>query len=141
MSSGPIPIPSRWSRVAGTVMLSHSPMSRMNRTRPDAVDGDSEPNTASWRTYQGPTASTNSTTQPMAAAQEIRGGRGGWPPAARHLRSRSHRNVAPRTASTSTPSLRDSVARPASRPARTNERVLPRRPRAASHSDPATSGW
>ena len=69
MSSGPIPIPSRWSSVAGTVMLSHSPMLRMNSTRPDAVDGDSEPNTASWRTYQGPTASANSTTQPMAAAQ------------------------------------------------------------------------
>ena len=40
-SSGPIPIPSRWSSVAGIVMLFHSLMSRMNSTRPDDVDGES----------------------------------------------------------------------------------------------------
>ena len=43
-SSGPIPIPSRCSRVAGIVIEFHSPMSRMNSTLPDAVDGESVPN-------------------------------------------------------------------------------------------------
>ena len=75
-SSGPIPIPRRWSSVAGIVMLFHSLMSRMNSTRPDDVDGDSWPNTASWRAYQGTTASRNRATEPAAAASGIRGGRG-----------------------------------------------------------------
>ena len=57
-SSGPMPIPSRWSSVAGIVIEFHSPMSRMNSTLPDAVDGESEPNVASCRAYQGATASS-----------------------------------------------------------------------------------
>ena len=48
-----MPMPRRWSSVAGVVMLFHSPMSRMNSTLPDAVDGESEPNTATWRRYHG----------------------------------------------------------------------------------------
>ena len=122
-------------------MLFHSPMSRMNRTLPDAVDGESVPNTASWRRYQGTTATANSATAPSAAASGIRAGRLGSPPDPRTVRQRSHRNVAPSTARTSTPSLRESVARPASSPARAKARALPRRPRAARNSDPATSGW
>ena len=51
--SGPAPIPSRCSSEAGVVMLFHSPMSRMNRTLPEAVDGESEPKTASWRAHHG----------------------------------------------------------------------------------------
>ena len=54
----------------------------------------------------------------------------GLPPDAHRARSRSHRTVATSTASTSTPSLRDSVATPASSPARTKSRGWPRRPRA-----------
>ena len=127
--------------MAGVVMLFHSPMSRMNSTLPDAVDGDSEPNTASWRRYHGPTETANRATEPIAATNGIRGGRAGWPPNGRRARHRSHRNTAPSTASTSTPSFRDSVASPASSPASTNARGRPRSPRAASHSDPATSGW
>ena len=141
MSSGPAPMPSRWSSVAGTVMLFHSAMSRMNSTLPDAVEGDSVPNTASWRRYQGAITTANRATAPSAAASGIRAGRAGEPPEARSVRQRSHRKVAPRTASTSTPSLRDSVARPASRPASANARAFPRSPREASHSAPATSGW
>ena len=37
--------------------------------------------------------------------------------------------------------MRDSVARPASSPARTNERGEPFSPRAVIHNAPATSGW
>ncbi len=55
-------------------MLFHSPMSRMNSTLPDAVDGESVPNTASWRRYQGTTATANSATAPSAAASGIRRG-------------------------------------------------------------------
>ncbi len=134
-------MPSRWSSVAGVVMLFHSPMSRMNSTLPDAVDGDSEPNTASWRRYHGPTDTANRATAPTAATNGIRAGRAGRSPNDRRARHRSHRNTAPRMASTSTPSLRDSVASPASSPASAKSRGRPRSPRAASHSDPATSGW
>ena len=122
-------------------MLFHSPMSRMNSTLPDAVDGESVPNTASWRRYQGTTATANRPTAPSAAASGIRAGRRGSPPDPRTVRQRSHRNVAPSTARTSTPSLRESVARPARSPARAKDRALPRRPRAARNSAPATSGW
>ena len=73
-SSGPMPMPRRWSRVAGIVMLFHSPMSRMNSTLPDAVDGDSVPKTASWRRYHGATATANSATAPSAAAERDPGG-------------------------------------------------------------------
>ena len=44
------------------VMLFHSPMSRMNRTLPDVVDGDSEPKTASWRIHHGPMTRRNTAT-------------------------------------------------------------------------------
>jgi hypothetical protein len=42
-----MPIPRRWSSVAGIEMLFHSAMSRMKSTLPDAVDGEMDPNTAS----------------------------------------------------------------------------------------------
>ena len=64
----------------------HSPMSRMNSTLPDAVDGDSEPNTASWRIHHGPMTRKNSAAQAIAADHGIRGGRA---PSVRHVRHRS----------------------------------------------------
>ena len=66
--SGPMPIPSRWSSEAGVVMLFHSPMSRMNRTLPDVLDGESEPKTASWRAHHGAMTRTKTATAPAAAA-------------------------------------------------------------------------
>ncbi len=39
--------------MAGVVMLFHSSMSRMNRTLPEVVDGESDPKTASWRAHHG----------------------------------------------------------------------------------------
>ena len=68
-----MPMPSRWSSVAGAVMLFHSPMSRMKRTRPEAVDGEMDPNTASWRSHHGDITSTNRATQPTAAANGMAG--------------------------------------------------------------------
>ena len=70
-SSGPTPMPRRCSSVAGVVMLFHSPMSRMNRTLPDAVDGEMEPKTASWRSHHGAMTRTNSPTQATAADHGI----------------------------------------------------------------------
>ena len=88
--SGPIPIPSRCSSVAGVVMLFHSPMSRMKRTLPDAVDGEIEPKTASWRTHHGAMTSANSAdaadTPPRAGSRAAR------VPADRQARQRSHAN-------------------------------------------------
>ncbi len=92
MISGPIPIPSRWSRVAGMVMLFHSPMSRMNRTLPDVVDGDSEPKTASWRIHHGAMTRRNTATAPTPAAN---GMVGRLAPAERHARQRSNRKTTP----------------------------------------------
>ncbi len=140
-SSGPRPIPRRCSSVAGIVIEFHSPMSRMNSTLPEAVDGDSVPNTASWRRYQGAITTANSPTAPSAAANGTRAGRGPSPPNEIRVRSRSHSHAAPSTAITSTPSLRESVASPASSPAAANARAFPRIPRAARNSAPATSGW
>ena len=73
--SGPIPWPSKCWSVAGVVMLSHSPMFRMNRTLPDAVDGLNVPNTASCRASQGATTRTNSPAQATAAQTGIAGRR------------------------------------------------------------------
>src|SRR6478672_9357507 len=75
-SSGPMPMPRRWSSVAGIVIEFHSPMARMNSTLPDAVDGDSDPNVASWRAYQGATHTANAATAPTAARNGIRADRG-----------------------------------------------------------------
>ncbi len=142
-----MPMPSRWSSVAGAVMLFHSPMSRMKKTRPEAVDGEMDPNTASWRSHHGAITSTNRPTQAMAAVIGIAGrGRPSAPEllsarAARQARQRSHRNAMPSAPRTSRPSLRDSVAIPASSPASAKERGDPRRPRAPIHRAAATRGW
>ena len=124
--------------MAGVVMLSHSSMERMKRTRPDAVDGESEPKTASWRAHHGAMTRTKTATQPTAAATEMAGVR---PPADRQARQRSQAKRSPSVTSTSRPSVRASVASPASRPAPMNARPDPRSPRAASQSEPRTSGW
>src|SRR4051812_10125956 len=128
--NGPIPIPSRCWSVAGVVMLFHSPMSRMKKTLPDAVDGESEPNTASWRSHHGAITSRNNPTHANAADQGIA-----------RRRHRSHRKASPSAPRTSNPSLRDNVATPASRPAAANDRGEPLSPRAPIHSDARTSGW
>ena len=123
------------------VMLFHSPMSRMNRTLPEVVDGDSDPKTTSWRAHHGAMTRTKTATAPTAAANGIVGRRA---PADRQARQRSNRKTTPREASTNSPSLRASVARPANRPARTKEspgRPDPRSARAAIQSDAITSGW
>jgi len=39
-TSGPSPWPRKYGSVAGAVMLFHSAMLRMNRTLPEAADGD-----------------------------------------------------------------------------------------------------
>ena len=146
--NGPMPMPSRWSSVAGAVMLFHSPMSRMKKTRPEAVDGEMDPNTASWRSHHGDITSTNRADAADGCGE--RDGRPGLalgfriaPPArpARQARQRSQMNAIPSAPRTSSPSFRDSVAIPASSPARTKERGDPRRPRAPIHSAAATSGW
>ena len=71
--------------MAGVVMLFHSAMSRMKRTLPDAVEGESDPKTASWRAHHGAMTSRNSATQPTAAPNGIAGrprlGRPPRPPA------------------------------------------------------------
>ena len=123
------------------VMLFHSPMSRMNRTLPEVVDGDSEPKTASWRIHHGAMTRRNTTTAPTAAANGMVGRRA---PAERHARQRSNRKTTPSETRTNRPSFRANVARPANRPASRNERPgrpTPRRARAAIHSDAMTSGW
>ncbi len=116
--SGPMPMPSRRSSVAGVAMLFHSPMSRMKKTLPDAVDGESEPKTAADAPTTAP--SRPGTSRRTTAAAERDG---------RHARSRGAPcppavpgDGEPEAARTSRPSFRDSVARPASRPARTNAR-------------------
>ena len=144
--SGPMPIPRRWSSEAGIVMLFHSPMSRMNRTLPDVLDGESEPKTASWRAHHGAMTRTKTATAPTAAAHEIgrRRASPGLPSvarAARQERHRSHANTIPSAARTSNPSFRASVASPAKKPAATNARPEPRRPRAAIQKAAMTSGW
>ena len=136
--NGPMPMPSRCSSVAGVAMLFHSPMSRMKKTLPDAVDGESEPKTISWRAHHGAMTTMNATTHATAAQSGMAGTRA---PAERHARQRSHATASPRATRTSRPSFRDSVARPVSRPARTNDRGEPRSPRAPIQSAPATSGW
>ena len=147
--NGPMPMPSRWSSVAGAVMLFHSPMSRMKKTRPEAVDGERDPNTASWRSHHGAITRTNSADAGDGGGE--RDGRpSGWPSApdgaagarpARQARQRSQTNARPSAPRTSRPSFRDSVAIPASSPARAKDRGEPRRPRAPIHSAAATSGW
>src|SRR6478735_2283733 len=128
--SGPMPMPSRCSSVAGVVMLFHSPMSRMKKTLPDAVDGESEPNTESWRNHHGAMTTRKSPTHANAADHGMA-----------RRRQRSHRNAIPSAARTSNPSLRDSVARPANRPAAAKDRGDPLSPRAPIHNDARTSGW
>ena len=122
-----MPMPSRWSSVAGVVMLFHSPMSRMKRTLPDAVDGESDPKTASWRTHHG--AMTSAKSADARDGGRERDGRPGRTAAParldRQARQRSQAKASPSAARTSSPSLRDSVASPASSPARANARGEP----------------
>ena len=72
----------------------HSPMFRMNKTLPDAVEGESEPKVDSWRAYHGPTASRNRPTDPASAAHGIarRIGRSVQPAGRRSSRQRRHRS-------------------------------------------------
>ena len=108
-------------------MLFHSPMSRMKKTRPEVLEGERDPKTASWRSHHGAITSTNKPTQAMAAATGMAGrarlsGVGGTAPSegaarlARQARQRSQTKARPRAASTSRPSLRDSVATPGEQP-------------------------
>ena len=113
-----MPIPSRWSSVAGAVMLFHSPMSRMKKTRPEVLDGEIDPNTASWRIHHGAITRTNRPTQAMAAPSGMAGLDGTAASASvvavrdRHARQRSQAKASPSATSTSSPSLRDRVASP-----------------------------
>ena len=118
-------------------MLSHSPMFRMKRTFPDAVDGLKVPKTASCRASQGATTRTNNPAQATAAQIGIAGRR---VPPLRQARQRSQANARPTAAPTSTPSLRASVAKPTSSPASAYERGWPLSPRAAIQSAAATNG-
>ena len=124
--------------MAGVVMLFHSEMSRMNRTLPDAVEGESDPKTSSWRIHHGTMTRANSPTHAAAAPNPMAGRR---EPADRQARQRSQAKARPSATRTSRPSLRDSVASPARRPAPANARPEPLRPRAPSQSEPTTSGW
>ena len=142
-----MPMPSRWSSVAGVVMLFHSLMSRMKKTRPDVLEGEIEPKTASWRSHHGAMTRTNSPTQAMAAATGMAGrGLAAASSArlrrdARRARHRSQIQARPSATRTSRPSFRDNVASPASKPASANERGDPLSPRAPIQSDATTSGW
>ena len=67
--------------MAGVVMLFHSAMSRMNRTLPDAVDGESDPKTSSWRSHHGTMTRAKSPTHAAAGAEPDGGApRAGRPP-------------------------------------------------------------
>ena len=138
-SSGPIPIPSRWSSVAGIVMLFHSLMSRMNSTLPEDVDGESGPNTASWRAYQG--ATTRRTGR--RSRRRRRAGSAAAPASRRTPRDPSGPTGPSRRARPAPARRRCATGWRRRRAARraTKSRGLPRRPRPASHSEPATSGW
>ena len=121
--NGPIPIPSRWSRLAGVVMLFHSPMSRMNSTLPEALEGEMDPKTASCRSHHGAMTSTKTATHATAAANGMAGRfEPRRPPRAPPIEQEDREPRLPRTSS---PSLRDRVARPASRPAAMNARPEP----------------
>ena len=61
--------------MAGVVMLFHSAMSRMNRTLPDAVEGESDPKTSSWRDHHGTMTRANSPTHAAAAPNPMAGRR------------------------------------------------------------------
>ena len=104
-------MPRRCSSVAGVVMLFHSPMSRMNRTLPEAVDGESEPKTASWRAHHGRhDEHEHGDAADGGADAGSPGGRAPCrPPRAPAVPGERRARA---TARTSRPSLRDSVARP-----------------------------
>ena len=121
--------------MAGVVMLFHSPMSRMNRTLPDAVEGESDPKTASWRAHHG--AITRTKSADAGDRRPERDGRG----AATGRRAR--RASGPRRRPGRAPPGRagrrcgkGSPARPAGRRPRT-ARPEPFRPRAAIHREPS----
>ena len=141
MISGPIPIPSRWSRVAGMVMLFHSPMSRMNRTLPDAVDGESEPKTASWRIHHGPMTSRNTATD--ADGRRERDGRA--PGAGRAPRPPAIEQEDDAQRDQDEQAVVPGERREAGEQAGQDERApgcaVPRSARAAIHSEAMTSGW
>ena len=117
------------------VMLFHSPMSRMNRTLPEAVDGESEPKTASWRAHHG--AMTSRKTATAADRRGERDARGraraaadapGPPAVPQEDEAERRPGRAGRRCATA------SRARRAARPARTNARVT--RPRSAARGHP-----
>ena len=124
----------------------HSWIVRIQSAAPFDEVGEIEPKTSSWRSHHGPMTSMNRANAPMPARTEI-GGRSSMrvhdrvPRRARHERSRSASQTSPIAPPSRMPSLRASVARPASRPAIANERESPFSPRAVSHSVAATSGW
>ena len=104
-------------------MLFHSPMSRMNRTSPDALDGEIEPNTASSRSHHGAMTSDEERRHTRARP------RPGWPaapccprrePPAPAIDPRARRRRA-RRARAGRRSATASRSRPAGRPA-TNDR-------------------
>ena len=102
-----MPMPNR-IEVAGVEMLFHSAMVRMNRPLPDAVDGEIDPKTVSWRSHHRCHTSTNRPTHATAAAHGIR-----------RWRQRSHRNATP-SPQDEADRRSESVARQASSPAATN---------------------
>ena len=146
--SGPMPIPSRWSSEAGIVMLFHSPMSRMNRTLPDVLDGESEPKTASWRAHHGAMTRTKTATAPTAAAHEmglrrplgVAGVRDATGPPRAPAIPREHEPERGQDEQAVVPGERREPGEEA-RPQRTAPSPSHATPRAAIQSDAMTSGW
>ena len=140
--SGPIPIPSRWSSVAGVVMLFHSPMSRMNRTLPDAVDGESEPKTASWRAHHGRHDQDEDRDGADRRSERDRRGRRGRRADAPRAPAIPGERRAPSAASTSSAVVARQRRQPGEQPGRDERAARAAQARARpSTATPMTSGW
>ena len=143
---GPQPWPKNQAGVGSTVIEFHSEIWRIHRAAPDADVGEMEPKTATWRNHHGPMTSMNRPKAARAAKSEI-GDRSSTldhdrrPRRFRRNRSRSASQTRAIAPARRMPSFRASVARPARRPAKANDRPSPLSPRAVSHRVAATSGW
>ena len=136
--------PQPWARKLASVGLAviefHSEMSRIQSAAPLADVGEIEPKTASWRAHHGPMTRRNSASGGHAGEDRDRRAIVDVAPGApaRDARAaperRSASQMSPIEPARRTPSLRASVASPASRPAIANDRPSPLRPRAVSHS-------
>ena len=143
---GPQPCAKKCAGEGSAVIEFHSLMVRIQRAAPLDDVGEIEPNTASWRAHHGPMTTRKRPRAATPARIEIGWRSSTWlqarrPRCARQPRTRSASQTRPIAPASRMPSLRASVARPASSPAIANDRPSPLRPRAVSHSVAATSGW